>query len=155
MIAIKVSDNPAIPLRALEIGRASAFEAIIVGIPAEHENVQLHFGVPESEDVAAVACKPVPGGDWKAYATGAYFPTVGKAQYHITAKTRQGDSIYLGKGTLRVTASVLNVDDPANLIVPPNMHAFNPDNGLYYKVTAKLDADGVPFLIVDRNGVTR
>ena len=155
MITIKIGDSSAIPLRALEVGRNSAFVARIIGVPAEYGNVQLHFGVPNSEGANAVVCKPIPGGDWKAYATGAYFPTVGKSHYHVTAKTAEGDGVYLGAGTLRVAASVVNVDDPANLIVPPNMYAFSPDNGLYYKVTAKLDADGVPFLVVDKNGVER
>ncbi len=155
MLTIPISPETSIPRKSIEVGRASAFRARLVGIPADFDNVQIHFGRPDTGDANAVACTPVPGGEWNAYAGGAYFPAVGKAQYHVTARTPQGDSAYLGSGTLRVVPSVLNVGAEEALVVPQDLYAHSPKNGLYYKVTAELDEDGVPFLIVDRNGVTK
>lgn len=153
MFTIPIQENSGKELPAVEVGRASAFRARIVGVESDYANVQIAFGTPQDAASNAVACNARPGGDWTCYASGAYFMYEGRAHYHVTAKTPQGDSVYLGGGTLFISPSVLNVDDASVPVIPPNCYVRG-SNGLYYLVTAELDDDGIPYMIVDRNGVT-
>lgn len=154
MFIIPIKENTSNPLPEISVGRASAFVGKIVGVPAEYENVQIAFGNAENGSCFPCPCNAKPGGDWGVYANGAYFLTVGKAFYHVTAKTPNGDSIYLGSGALRITQSVLNVE-PSNVPVIPDECYVRGANGLYYKVTAELDEDGVPYMNVSTEGITK
>ena len=153
MQSIQVAQDSALRLPTVTVGRASAFRARLVGIPRDLERVQIAFGTPKDNSSCAVQCDPRPGGEWTAYASGAYFLVEGRASYHVTALTPRGDSVYLGAGTLFIVPSVLNVEETALPVIPPDCYVRGAD-GLYYKVTAELDEDGLPYMVVDRKGVS-
>lgn len=154
MLVIPIKSNPSAPLPEVTVGRASALSAKIVGVPADFSSVQVAFGNPEDGSLCPCPCDPKKGGDWGLYASGAFFLSVGKAAYHVTAKTRKGDSAWLGCGTLRVVQSVLNVEPSAVPVIPDECYVRGAD-GLYYKVTAELDEDGVPYMVVAKEGITK
>lgn len=154
MLVIPVKANPSAPLPEVTVGRASALAAKIVGVPADFSSVQVAFGVPGGGSFSPCPCSPRKGGDWGLYASGAFFLTEGKAAYHVTARTRKGDSAWLGCGTLRVVPSVLNVEATDVPVLPDECYVRGAD-GLYYKVTAELDEDGVPYMVVSKEGITK
>lgn len=154
MTTIKLPRNTTDALPEIRVGRVSAFEALVVGVPSHLENVQISFGTAGDLASNACPCDARPGGEYGIYANGAFFPNVGKAHYHVTARTARGDSVYLGRGRLTIIQSVLNVPEGSVPVIPDDMWVRGA-NGLYYKVTAKLDEDGVPYMIVDPNGVTK
>lgn len=153
MITLQIFKNSR-KLDALHAARASALDGVIIGVPAECENVQISIGVAGNESTNACACDLRPGGEWHFYANGAFFPFVGRTLYHVTARTLKGDSVYLGRGVLVVEESVLNVPAASVPLLPDDTWVRGA-NGLYYRVTAELDEDGVPFMIVDPNGVKK
>lgn len=154
MKKIIVTENPRDQLNEIAVGRASAFEAVIVGVPAHLECVQVHFGTRDDLSRNAVDCTYVPGGEWKCYANGFFFPDAGKAHYHVTAKTFKGDSVYLGSGVLRIIPSVLCADT-ANAIIPADTYIRNPNTGLWHKIVAELDESGQIVLATEQEGITK
>lgn len=155
MKTIRVSENSLFPLPDLAVGRASALNIAVVGVDRTYENVQIAFGQISAGGAAIPApCTASPGGEWTCYASGALFLAEGATNYHITAKTARGDSIYLGGGRLVITPSVLNVE-PTELPTLPDECYVRGSNGLYYRVTVELDPDGVPYMVVDPEGVSK
>ena len=154
MVKIILNGDLGRGLASLTVGRASAFEALVVGVPDGLENVQIHFGTGGDTAVNAACCDEKPGGEWYCYANGAYFPRPGKNHYHVTARNGRGDSVYLGGGTLFVEQSVLNMDAADAGTIPDDTWLRGLD-GKYYKLTVEFDADGVPVPVVDDEGVTR
>lgn len=155
MQKIIVKENPRDDLTELAVGRASALECLIIGIPDNIERVQVHFGTRDNLSVNAVECRAVPGGEWKCYANGLYFPDAGKASYHITGVTARGDSAYFGKGTLRVIPSVLTVPAASVPIVPADTYIRNPKTGLWHRIVAELDEAGQIVLATEQEGITK
>ena len=155
MTRLVIPEKPNDAMPEVSVGRASAFCAELIGVADDLENVQVHFGSIGDISSNAVAARRVPGGIYRVYANGFYFPNVGKAHYHVTAKTAQGDSTYLGGGTLRVIQSVLNVPAPQVPIVPDTACAFNPRTGLYYRIVAELNDDGEVVLAAEKEGFTK
>ena len=154
MFIIPIKEGSTVALPAAEVGRASAFRALLVGVPADLENVEVHFATPTDTSGKAVVCTAMPGGDWRVYASGLYFPDEGKAKYRVSAKTPEGDSVHLGEGALRVVASSLNVDEAELPIVPEETYLRNPQTGLWHKLTCTIeDGDMVP--LISKNGVTK
>lgn len=154
MFIIPIKEGSPVALPSAEVGRASAFRALLVGVPADLENVEVHFATPTDASGKAVKCTAVPGGDWRVYASGLYFPDEGKAKYRVSAKTPEGDSVHLGEGALRVVASSLNVDEAELPIVPEETYLRNPQTGLWHKLTCTIeDGDMVP--LISKNGVTK
>ena len=46
MFVIPINEGSTVPLPAAEVGRASAFRALLVGVPGDLENVEVHFATP-------------------------------------------------------------------------------------------------------------
>ncbi len=136
------------PLPRIATARGSSFTADIAGIPDDVENVQIHIGVAGSSNLFnAVPCDARQGGIWRVYATGAFFPSVGDARYHLTARDRRGESVYLGQGRLDVRASVLNVPEGDVPVLPKDTYVRG-TNGLFYPLTVELDENGVPYPVI-------
>ena len=154
MFVIPINEGSTVPLPAAEVGRASAFRALLVGVPGDLENVEVHFATPTNASGTPVRCDAMPGGDWRVYASGIYFPDEGKAKYRVTARTPQGDSVHLGEGALRIVPSSLNVDAAAIPIVPEDTYLRNPLTGLWHKLTCTIE-DGAITPSVSETGVTR
>ena len=154
MLTIPIKEGSPLSLPAAEVGRASAFRALLVGVSADLENVEVHFATPTNASGTAVKCTPIPGGDWRVYASGLYFPDEGKAKYRVSAKTPEGDSVHLGEGALRIVPSSLNVDAAAIPIVPEDTYLRNPKTGLWHKLTCTIE-DGDMLPLISKNGVTK
>lgn len=155
MLRIKIKENSVIPLQTISVGRASVLNAVLEGIDRSYTNVQIMLGqISAGGATVACPCTEAPGGEWKVYASGAFFLFTGDTFYHVTAKTPQGDSIYLGGGVLSIVDSVLNVEESEVPVLPDEVYVRG-SNGLYYRVTAELDSDGVPYMIVDPKGITK
>ena len=154
MFIIPIKEGSPVALPTAEVGRASAFRALLVGVPPELENVEVHFATPTNASGAAVKCSPAPGGDWRLYASGLYFPDEGRAKYRVSARTPQGDSVYLGAGALEIAPSSLNVDEADLPIVPEDTYLRDPRTGLWHKFTCTIeDGDMVP--VLSKEGVTK
>lgn len=154
MFVIPINEGSTVPLPAAEVGRASAFRALLVGVPGDLENVEVHFATPTNASGTPVRCDAMPGGDWRVYASGIYFPDEGKAKYRVTARTPQGDSVHLGEGALRIVPSSLNVDAAAIPIVPEDTYLRNPLTGLWHKLTCTIE-DGDMLPLISKEGITK
>ena len=110
--------------------------------------------MPWSARRASCAWTPALGGDWRLYASGLYFPDEGRAKYRVSARTPQGDSVYLGAGALEIAPSSLNVDEADLPIVPEDTYLRNPATGLWHKLTCTFD-DGMLTPIIAKEGVTK
>lgn len=154
MFVIPINEGSTVPLPAAEVGRASAFRALLVGVPGDLENVEVHFATPTNASGTPVRCDAMPGGDWRVYASGIYFPDEGKAKYRVTARTPQGDSVHLGEGTLRIVQSSLNVDAAVIPIVPDDTYLRNPVTGLWHKLTCTIE-DGDMLPLISKEGITK
>lgn len=152
MLKICIGDGAGLALPAVEVGRGSAFEALLVGVPARYENVQVAFGLAGDTVANPCPCSAKPGGEWGVYASAAFFPNEGRAHYHVTARTGRGDSVYLGRGTLRIVPSVLNVEGADVPIVPEDFCVRNPVTGLWHRVFAEANEDGDITMTVQQEG---
>lgn len=154
MFIIPIKEGSPVALPSAEVGRASAFRALLVGVPADLENVEVHFATPTDASGKAAKCTALPGGDWRVYASGLYFPDEGKAKYRVSAKSPQGDSVHLGEGPLRVVPSSLNVEEAELPIVPEDTYLRNPETGLWHKFTCAVEG-GMLLPVISKEGVTR
>ena len=154
MFKIPIKEGSSHALPAATVGRASAFRALLVGVPADLENVEVHFGTPTNASGTPVKCMAAPGGDWRVYASGRYFPDEGRARYRVSARTPQGDSVYLGAGTIEIVPSSINVEESALPIVPEDAYVRNPATGLWHKFTCTFD-DGILTPKIAKEGITR
>ena len=137
-------------LPTAEVGCGSAFRALLVGVPRDLENVEIHFGSPGT----ALHCEALPGGDWRAYASGLYFPDETRTQYHVTARTPQGNSLWLGSGVLFVRPAPANTDAASAPIVPDDTYVRNPETGKWHKLTVSFEG-GLLVPDIEPNGVDR
>lgn len=154
MFTIPIKEGSPTALPFAEVGRGSAFRAMLVGVSPELENVEVHFATPTNATGSAVKCEAVPGGDWYVYASGLYFPDEGRARYRVSARTPEGGSIHLGEGTLEIVGSSLNVDEADLPIVPEDAYVRNPATGLWHKFTCTFE-DGALTPTIAKEGITR
>ena len=154
MFIIPIKEGSPVALPSAEVGRASAFRALLVGIPSELENVEVHFATPANASGAAVQCDAMPGGDWRVYASGIYFPDEGAAKYRVSARTAQGDSVHLGEGALRIVPSSLNLASADVPAVPADTYLRNPRTGFYHRLTVSVE-DGQLVPYIDSEGITK
>ena len=154
MFTIPIKEGSPTALPFAEVGRGSAFRALLVGVSPELENVEVHFATPTNATGSAVKCDAMPGGDWRVYASGIYFPDEGRAKYRVSARTPQGDSVHLGEGPLRIVPSSLNVDEAAIPIVPEDTYLRNPKTGLWHKFTCTIE-DGDMLPVISKEGITK
>ena len=141
-------------LATLSVGRASAQELELVGVPDGVMNVMVHVGRPGTDNYSAVLAHPLPDGRWGVYVSGLYFPEVGKGKYHVTGKDGHDGSVWLGWGRLFVEQSVLNVDEEDVPLVPEDTWVRNPKTGLWHKLEVTVE-DGVLVPEFSNVGVSR
>ena len=98
--------HDSLPMQTITVGRASALNLTVIGVPANVENVLLHVSTPGAvETYTPVAADPGKDGRWSIYATGVFFPEAGLAKYHITGRDDKGNSVWLGGGRLNILQS--------------------------------------------------
>ena len=152
MREIRITGDPSKALTPLTVGRASAMRGRLLGVPEDLANVQIAWEQADGT-TAACACTLQPDGEWGFYANGAYFNSICEVAYHVTARTLQNDSEYLGRGKLSVVQSVLNAASGDIPIIPPDSYARDPQTGLYHKLVAERDESGALCVSVEREGV--
>jgi len=141
-------------LRAITVGRGSALELELVGVPDGVVNVTFHAGRPGTENYSMASASPLPDGRWGVYASGLHFPNVGRAKYHVTGKDGRDGSVWLGRGRLNIEQSVLNVDPDAIPLVPDDAYVRNPVTGLWHKLNVTVE-NGVLTPEFSDQGVSR
>lgn len=142
-------------LPEVRVGRASAFYALVRGVPAAFDNVQIHFCRPGGTAPSVATGVRVPGNDVRVYASPLHFPDEGRTRYHITARDAEGASVWLGSGTLQIEPSVLNADGQDAPLVPEDTCIRNPKTGLYHKLLAEANEDGEITLSLEQEGITK
>lgn len=153
LISINGTGAADLPLQSIVVGRASSLDLVVSNVPENVDNVQLHFTRPGNAEATAAGANPAPGGIWKAYVNGAYFPREGTAQFYVTGRDARGGSVFLGSGWVRVVPSVLNVSDAPVPTLPEDVY-LRGTNGLYYPITVDFDSDGVPMPVIGE-GITK
>ena len=151
----KLTLSPTFATRLPEVaaGRASSLDVEVLGVPDGLDNLELHVKVGESFAIAPA--RRVPGGAWRVYASGAFFPAAGAFPYHLTARDALGNSRWLGSGRVRVEESVLNVDGAEVPPIPADTYVRNPVTGLYHLLTVTADEDGSLTPEIADEGITR
>ena len=156
MLIIPAKANPATQLPSVTVGRGGALEIEVVGAPDGLQELQLHVSDAESPHTyTAVPATSLPDNRWRVYASGLFFRTVGKSFYQLTGKDGRDNSVWLGKGRLVVVDSVLHADSDDVPIIPEDCFVRNPATGLWHKVTSALDEDGIPYMVVAKEGVEK
>ena len=141
-------------LRTITVGRGSALELELVGVPDGLVNVMFHAGRPGTENYSMATARELPDGRWAVYASGLHFPNVGVAKYHVTGKDGRDGSVWLGRGRLNIEQSVLNVDPDAIPLVPDDAYVRNPVTGLWHKLEVTVE-NGVLVPEFSDQGVSR
>lgn len=81
----------------------SSWQFALRGVPADVTGLEVHIGVPGTDDHYVVRCAEHPGGLWTGYASPACFPTDGSARYEVVATDARGNETFLGSGAVTVT----------------------------------------------------
>ena len=105
MKKILVPTDPRHAMDSITVGAGSFFECILVGVDPRIERISVAFGISHDTYANPVDAVPVPGGEWKVNAPGAFFPAADSSHYHVTG-WRGEASQYLGGGSLFVQAGV-------------------------------------------------
>lgn len=142
------------PLRTIEVGRASALNLAIEGLPDDVQGVQFHVGRMGRSDFYPIPCTLVPGNRWSVYVSGLHLQDVGTTEYHISAKDERGNDIWIGKGSLEVVQSVLSVPEGEVPLIPEDTYVRNPATGLWHKLTCQFE-DGMILPMIEEEGVTK
>jgi hypothetical protein len=142
-------------LSPLSVGRGSALDCLIDGLPEDVTNVQFHAGRPNRAGVfSVVTATRLPDGRWAVYANGLHFPDAGSAKYHVTGRDGKGNNVWLGCGPLAVLPSVLNIAEEEAPIVPEDTYIRNPVTGLWHKLLVSVEG-GALVPEIENEGVTR
>ena len=142
------------PLQALNVGRASALEFSVGGVPAEVASLQFHVGRSGNDTYSVVVASRRRNGMWNVYASGLYFPEVGSVNYHLTGRDGRGNSVWLGSGIVNVLQSAINITDEDVPAVPEDTYLRNPATGKWHKLTVAFE-DGALLPIISNEGITR
>ena len=156
MMTIMMKDCAARPpLPTITTGKSSTLEFEVVGAPDGLQELTFHVsGANSPRTFSSVVASALPGGRWRVYANGLYFPDAGRAEWQLTGKDGKDNAVWLGKGRLEVVDCVLSSSGKASQIVPDDCYIRNPDTGLWHKVTATVE-DGEIVLQYDKEGVER
>ena len=142
------------PLKMLNVGRATALEFSVGGVPAEVASLQFHVGRPGNDTFSVVVASRRRNGVWNVYASGLYFPEVGTVNYHLTGRDGKGNAVWLGGGVVNVLQSAINTSETDVPVVPDDTYVRNPATGLWHKLSIAFE-DGGFLPIISNEGITR
>ena len=95
-------------------------------------------------------------GLWRCYLTPLCFSDIANdLQYDLIGVDAQGNPRHLGAGLLRVQKSHLTADGTLPDVVPADTYLYNPTTGLWHKLTADVDDQGVITVAVEQEGIER
>jgi hypothetical protein len=113
------------------VAQLSSWQFALRGVPADVTGLEVHIGVPGTDDHYVVHCAEHPGGLWTGYASPACFPTDGSARYEGVAKDARGNETYLGSGAVTVSPRT-----SGNVVVAT---ASDADGGVHTLTVVNLD----------------
>lgn len=152
----------AFPLVPITVGRLSSAEFEIVGDLGSYLSIRMEFsrvdgsGGSRREPFAVAAVKNLRGDAWSVYASPFCFPDADCGlEYQVVGKDSHGNDRWLGTGRLEVSACGANGSSEEPPIVPRDTYLLNPVTGLYHRLVAEVDEDGVLTVAVDQEGVEK
>ncbi len=149
------------PLRTIWQGVLSSAVVVIHGMPADIEGAGIVFGVaptgqtPHDPPTYRATATKQADGTWRAYVSPFTFPVVGLSlEYSVVGTDVHENPRWLGTGQLNVVACPANGSADAPDILPRDAYIRNPVTGLYHKLVAEVDEDGIVTVAIEQEGVS-
>ena len=131
-------------------------DIIVQGVPSGVSELEIRFGAEGRENPISARGRMVQDGVWHVYAMPFCFPAAaGDLKYEIVCTDEGGNARWLGTGALAVLACSAAGSGEEPQIVPRDTYLRNPVTGLYHRLVAEVDEDGVLTVAVDQEGVEK
>ena len=144
------------PRRKIYAGVLSSLDVIVKGVPSGVSELEIRFGAEGRENPISARGRMVQDGVWHVYAMPFCFPAAaGDLKYEIVCTDEGGNARWLGTGALAVLACGAAGSEEEPQIVPRDTYLRNPVTGLYHRLVAEVDEDGVLTVAVDQEGVEK
>lgn len=144
------------PRRKIYAGVLSSLDVIVKGVPSGVSELEIRFGAEGRENPISARGRMVQDGVWHVYAMPFCFPSAaGDLKYEIVCTDEGGNARWLGTGALAVLACSAAGSGEEPQIVPRDTYLRNPVTGLYHRLVAEVDEDGVLTVAVDQEGVEK
>lgn len=153
-------DRLDLPLAPCAVGKLSSAVLTVGGdIPDDTAALVVKVEYADSQSTTAyyvAAGSRQADGTFRVYLAPGYFPEASEAmKYHVYVTDELDNPRWMGAGTLRILDNPSDGSSPAPDVLPKNLYAYNPVNHLYYKITAKADAEGNITIDLDQEGVAQ
>ena len=141
------------PRRKIYAGVLSSLDVIVKGVPSGVSELEIRFGAEGRENPISARGRMVQDGVWHVYAMPFCFPSAaGDLKYEIVCTDEGGNARWLGTGALAVLACSAAGSGEEPQIVPRDTYLRNPVTGLYHRLVAEVDEDGVLTVAVHQEG---
>ena len=153
-------DRLDLPLAPCTVGKQSS-AVLTVGGDIPEDTAALVVKVEYADTQSTTAYYVAAGsrqadGTFRVYLAPGYFPEASEAmKYHVYVTDELDNPRWMGSGVLRILDNPSDGESPAPDVLPKNLYAYNPVNHLYYKITAKADAEGNITIDLDQEGVAQ
>lgn len=144
------------PRRKIYSGVLSSLDVIVKGVPSGVSELEIRFGAEGRDRPISARGRIGQDGVWHVYAMPFCFPAAaGDLQYEIVCTDADGNQRWLGTGALAVLECSAAGSGEEPPIVPRDTYLRNPVTGLYHRLVAEVDEDGVLTVAVDQEGVEK
>ena len=144
------------PRRKIYAGVLSSLDIVVKGVPLGVSGLEIRFGAAGSDVPFSARGRMCADGSWHVYAMPFCFPAAASGlEYEIVCTDADGNARWLGTGALDVLACGANGSGEEPTIVPRDTYLRNPVTGLYHRLVAEVDEDGVLTVAVDQEGVEK
>ena len=144
------------PRRKIYAGVLSSLDVIVKGVPMGVSDLEIRFDAAGRDRPISARGRMVQDGVWHVYAMPFCFPSAaGDLKYEIVCTDEGGNARWLGTGALAVLACSAAGSGEEPQIVPRDTYLRNPVTGLYHRLVAEVDEDGVLTVAVDQEGVEK
>ena len=144
------------PRRKIYAGVLSSHDIVVRGVPLDASGLEIRFYSSGRDTPLSARGRRVADGEWRVYAMPFCFPEEACGlKYEIVCTDSDGNPRWLGDGALDVLACGANGSGEEPPIVPRDTYLRNPVTGLYHRLVAEVDEDGVLTVAVDQEGVEK
>ncbi len=145
------------PLRPIWAGVLASLTVEVVGVPDGMAELGMLVEAAGTDTPFAAAGKDMGGGRWRVYLMPYCFPVASDLglKYQIVGTDARGERTWLGTGALGVRDCGAAGSSLIPSVIPADTYVRNPKTGLYHKVTAEVDEDGIITLGVESEGVEK